>query len=178
MKNQYDPKKHHRRSIRLKDYDYSQEGLYFVTICVQNKVRLFGHISNGKMILNDAGKMVEQEWLKITKRFSNTELHEYVIMPNHFHAIIEIINPVGATNVPMVKINPKRLGDIIGAFKSIVTDEYIHGVKKLGWERFNGKLFQRNYYEHIIRNLNSFFNISNYINKNPEKWEKDKFYIP
>ena len=87
MKNQYDPKKHHRRSIRLQDYDYSQGGLYFVTIYVQDRKCLFGHIEDGKMILNVAGEMIEKEWLKIPKRFPNMILQEYVVMPNHFHAI-------------------------------------------------------------------------------------------
>jgi putative transposase len=93
--NQYNPNIHHRRSIRLKGYDYSQAGLYFITICVQNRVCLFGDIiANGEMILNDAGMMVKNEWWKLSDRFNNIELHDYVVMPNHFHAILEI---VGAT---------------------------------------------------------------------------------
>lgn len=83
-----------RKSIRLKGYDYSQAGLYFVTICTQNRAHLFGNIKNGEMILNDAGKMVETEWMKLTDRYKNIQLHEYVVMPNHFHAIFQI---VGAT---------------------------------------------------------------------------------
>jgi hypothetical protein len=95
--NQYNPHIHHRRSIRLKGYDYSQEGLYFVTICCQNRICRFGYIENGEMVLNDAGKMVETEWLKLPERFKNIKLHEYIVMPNHFHAILEIA--VGATLV-------------------------------------------------------------------------------
>lgn len=87
----YNPNKHHRRSVRLKGYDYSQTGLYYITICVQNRACLFGKIENGNMILNDAGHMIENEWLKLTERFKNIVLHEYVIMPNHFHAILEIV---------------------------------------------------------------------------------------
>src|SRR5664279_2394649 len=94
--NNFNPNIHHRRSIRLKGYDYSQPGFYFVTICCQNRDCLFGKIKNGKMILNDAGMMVEREWLKIPDRFQNSRLHEYILMPNHFHAILEI---VGATLV-------------------------------------------------------------------------------
>ena len=97
--NQFNPNIHHRRSVRLKDYDYSQAGLYFVTICVQNKISLFGNIINGEIKLNDAGVIVEKEWLKLPQQYNNIQLHEYVIMPNHFHAIIQIINPVGATLV-------------------------------------------------------------------------------
>ena len=87
----YNPNKHHRRSIRLKEYDYSQPGLYYITICTQNRLCLFGRIENGKMILNDAGRMVENEWLKMPVRFTNIALHEYVVMPDHFHAILEIV---------------------------------------------------------------------------------------
>ncbi|HPX05108.1 MAG TPA: transposase, partial [Tenuifilaceae bacterium] len=97
----YNPQKHHRRSIRLKGYDYSQSGFYFITICVQNREHLFGHIENGEMVLNDAGRMVENEWLNILQRFKNVALHEYIVMPNHFHCIVEMVEtkPVGATLV-------------------------------------------------------------------------------
>ena len=80
-----------RRSIRLKGYDYSQSGLYFITICIQNGTCLFGKINAGQLTLNDAGQMVETEWVKLPERFTNLQLHEYIIMPNHFHAIIEIV---------------------------------------------------------------------------------------
>ena len=92
----YNKNIHHRRSIRLKGYDYSQAGLYFITICVQDRKCLFGNIVNGEMILNDAGKMADNEWVKIPERFTNVQLHEQIVMPNHFHAIMEI---VGATLV-------------------------------------------------------------------------------
>ena len=92
-----------RRSIRLKGYDYSQSGLYFITICIQNGTCLFGKINAGQLTLNDAGQMVETEWVKLPERFTNLQLHEYIIMPNHFHAIIEI---VGA---PLVGAQKKRM---------------------------------------------------------------------
>lgn len=203
--NKYNHHIHHRRSIRLKGYDYSQAGLYFITICVQNREYLFGKIENGQLQLNDAGKMVENEWLKLPERFKNIQLHEYIVMPNHFHAILEI---VGATRLvtqnetvatvrvslvdtqngndtekgqpqgiaPTDAIKNKTVGDMVGAFQSIVTVEYIRGVKTMGRTPFNGKLWQRNYYEHIIRNEQSYQIISNYIINNPEKWAEDKFY--
>ncbi len=208
--NTYNPNIHHRKSIRLKGYDYSQAGLYFITICVQNRESLFGEIVNEKMILNDAGKMVQNEWLKLPNRFKNIELHEFIVMPNHFHAILEIVEAtVGATlvvapnkkddslltgrpqghaptidNAPTVDNAPtdekgstgKTLGDMVGAFQSIITVNYIRGVKTLGWQPFNGKLLQRNYYENIIRNEKSYQTISEYIINNPHKWNKDKFY--
>lgn len=214
--NTYNPNIHHRRSIRLKGYDYSQAGLYFITICCQDRACLFGEITDGQMICNDAGTMVENEWLKLPERFTNIHLHEYIVMPNHFHAILEIVGatlvvaPVRVSlvdtqnyhnapvRVPLVgtpnddnaqndddtqKGQPqgiaptgKTVGDMVGAFQSIVTVEYIRGVKTFGWTPFNGKLWQRNYYEHIIRNEQSYQTISNYIINNPAKWEDDKFY--
>ena len=184
--NKYNPKKHNRRSIRLKGYDYSQAGLYFVTICVKNRLCLFGNIADGKMNLNDAGKMVTNEWLKLPERFPNIQLHEYVVMPNHFHAILEIVgatlvvapNNADAQNEQPNKGQPNKgqpqgiaptLGDMVGAFQSITTVEYIRGVKNKNWQRFNKKLWQRNYWEHIIRNDKSYQNISKYIINNPLK---------
>lgn len=215
--NRYNPNIHHRRSIRLKGYDYSQAGLYFITICVQHRKYLFGKITVGanpsgcpggcpsgcpEMILNDAGRMVETEWLNLKTRFSNIELHEYVVMPNHFHGILEIIGspPVGVSlvGVSLVGVSlvdtqndnrdtqkgqpqgiaptNKTVGDMMDAFKSITTVEYIRGVKNSGWKPFNGKLWQRNYYEHIIRNEKAFETISEYILNNPAKWQGDKFF--
>ncbi|HHB79547.1 MAG TPA: transposase [Saprospiraceae bacterium] len=163
----YNPKKHHRRSIRLKGYDYSKAGLYFITICAEGRKCLLGKVVDGKMYLNPAGKMIEEEWLKLVQRFPNVKLHDYVVMPNHFHAILEINTSSG-----------KTLGDMMKAFKSITTVKYIEGVKKKNWPRFNGRLWQRNYWEHIIKTERAYQNISNYIIKNPEKWNTDKFHAP
>ena len=192
----YNPNIHQRRSIRLKGYDYSQAGLYFITICIQDRECFFGNIVNGEMILNDAGKMADNEWGKIPDRFINVQLHEHIVMPNHFHAIMEIVGatlvvaPDGTTVAPGNEIvcnengqpqgvaptNPKTVGDIVGAFQSIVTVEYIRGVKQLDWPPFNGKLWQRNYWEHIIRDEQSYHRISNYIINNPKNWKGDKFH--
>ena len=221
--NKYNPNIHHRKSIRLKGYDYSQAGLYFITICVNrrgNPLWLpFGNIKNGEMMLNDAGRMVENEWWKLPQRFSNIELHEYVAMSNHFHAIIEIVgatlvvdqndekktvaqndrneqnnlaqpetvqpetvqsetvqpeNQMGQPQGIAPTAKPKTVGDMVGAFQSIVTVEYIRGVKQLGWQPFNGKLWQRNYWEHIIRDELSYQRISEYIINNPKNWDNDK----
>jgi len=173
-----DRKLHNRKSIRLQGYDYTQAGLYFVTICTQNREHLFGKIYDGQLILNEPGKMIEIEWSKLTDRFKNIRLHEYMVMPNHFHAILEI---VGATLVvdPDDKIAPstqngKTLGEMVGSFKSITTVAYIHGVKTNNWKCFDGKLWQRNYWEHIIRNKMAHQRIAQYIIDNPIKWEKDK----
>jgi REP element-mobilizing transposase RayT len=85
----YNPDIHYRRSIRLPEYDYSQEGLYFVTICCQDKICRFGKIMDGEIVLNDMGKIIKTEWDNLSKKYPDVELHEDVIMPNHFHAIIE-----------------------------------------------------------------------------------------
>ena len=201
----YNPQIHHRRSIRLKGYDYSQAGLCFVTICVQNRACLFGEITNGKMNLNNAGQMIETEWLNLHERFKNIHLHEYIVMPNHFHAILKIVTTVGAPLVvaqnEMVNQNNdttvsgqpqgiaptnqqngtisktgKTLGDMVGAFESITTVNYIRGVKTHHWPSFDGKLWQRNYWEHIIRDEQSYQNISEYIINNPAKWNEDRLY--
>ncbi len=197
-KPKYNPNKHHRRSIRLKGYDYSQEGLYFITICVKDRECLFGKIENNEMILNDAGKMLNKWWKKIPEKFPDIELDVYQIMPNHFHAIVfnkgigvganPCVCPI-SDNENDLYINLDAptpiLGEHMGSplhgivqwFKTMSTNEYIRGVKTLGWKPFNGKLLQRNYYEHIIRNEKSYQTIADYIVNNPAKWEDDKFYM-
>lgn len=163
---------HHRCSIRLKGYDYSKAGLYFITVCVQDRACLLGKIGNGQMILNDAGRMVESQWLALPQRFANVRMHEFAVMPNHFHGILEI---VGETTDTAGDSKNKNVGNMMDAFKSISTVEYIRGVQHHGWQRFNGKLWQRNYYEHIIRDDQSYQRISEYIHNNPAQWEEDKF---
>ena len=110
-KTRYNPDKHHRRTIRLCGYDYAQERLYFVTVCCRNKACLFGKIVDGEMILNAVGRMVEKCWLAIPNRYRNVILHEYVVMPNHFHAILQI-DTVGATLVvaPDETVAPDDIG--------------------------------------------------------------------
>ncbi len=196
--NRYNPNIHHRRSIRLKGYDYAQAGLYFITICCQGRGNPtwlpFGNIENGKMILNDAGKMVEKWYNELENKFPDIRCHEMVVMPNHFHCIIEnigttvwadlrvcpIADNVNTDNVNTDPIEGEHVGSplyrVVQWFKTMTTNEYIRGVKTLGWQPFNGKLWQRNYYEHIIRNEQSYHNISKYIINNPVKWEEDKFY--
>jgi REP element-mobilizing transposase RayT len=186
----YNPDIHHRRSIRLKGYDYSQAGLYFITICTQNRLCLFGEIENGEMILNDPGIMIEHQWQELIYCFDNIKLHEFIVMPNHFHGIIEFVGVplVGTQNVeqPPTMGQPQTgqpqgiaptVGDVVGAFKSLSTNEYIRGVKNNDWSRFNKKLWQRNYYEHIIRDEKSCYQIWEYVQTNPLKWQDDKYYV-
>jgi putative transposase len=270
--NKYNPQIHHRRSIRLKGYDYAQAGLYFITICVKNRQCLFGGIKNGELILNDAGKIAENCWLEIPQHFPNVELHEFIIMPNHIHGIIEFvgaknispdspthvnispdspthvdispdspthvdISPDSPTHVDISPDSPTRVDispdspthvnispdspthvnispdspthvnispdspthvdispvnnitDGVGVNKILflqspsktigsVVRGFKIGVTK--WFRQNTNVFdvwQRNYYDHIICDEQSYQNISNYIINNPVKWTEDKFYI-
>ena len=202
----YDPNKHHRRSIRLAGYDYSQAGLYFNTICIQKRKCLLANIVGESLVLNEAGKMVEMEWLALSERFPAIRLHEYIVIPNHFHGIIEIVGsplvgdhqnekgqPQGIAPTPPPGTAPtsqkKTVGEIMGAFKSITTGKYIEGVKKHkcvcsnnktctcnGWKIFDKKLWQRNYWEHIICNEESYQRISQYILQNPAKWVEDQLH--
>ena len=106
MANKYNPDIHHRRSIRLKGYDYSQSGLYFITLCTVNKICMFGNVVDGKMQLNDIGQLVEQEWLNtINIRHDDVRLHNYIVMPNHFHAIIEIRRGESHSPLPNLPIS-------------------------------------------------------------------------
>lgn len=267
----HNPNFHNRHSIRLKGYDYSRTGLYFITLCVQNRERLFGEIRpveailrnrlntdrliskgdhelNGyksdhelnrykddhagssrqeqrqQMILNDAGRMIEKWYAELENKYPNIRCHEFVVMPNHFHCIIEIVKDhsisngdhvgsprqdessspidkiaiefVGATlcgrpndDIPTNEqsISPygphnKKyhpvIGDVVGWFKTMTTNEYIRGIKNQGWKRFYGKLWQRNYWESIIRDEASYYRVSNYIMHNPDNWAEDQLNMP
>lgn len=158
----YDPHKHHRRSIRLKGFDYAQVGAYFVTICTQRREAFFGEIVNGDMKVNDAGAMVERWWNELERKFPSYRPDAFVVMPNHLHAIVIITEP-GATT----------LGCMMGWFKTMATNEYICCVKQSYWKPFHGRLFQRNYYEHIIRNEHEFVAIRAYIQNNRYRWTDD-----
>ena len=180
----YNPNIHHRRSIRLKGYDYSQAGLYFITICVQDHVCLFGDIVNDEMVLNTEGIIVEECWMAIPEHFPNVVLHEHVVMQNHVHGIVELQRDNGAENILPLRENilnqqqakrnefqkmiPRSIGSIVKGFKI--------GVTKRTKDVFQISIWQRNYYESIIRNDESYEKISNYIINNPKNWKDDKFY--
>lgn len=191
MKTKFDPQKHHRRSIRLKGYDYSSEGAYYVTIVTQRRECLFVEIVDREMHLNDAGKMVLKWWNELPNKFPNVILGEFIIMPNHFHCVIIIDRNVGADlrvrlvnyeNIPMPTGEPMcsplqrpdaPLSQIMQWFKTMTTNEYIRGVKQSNWKPFMGKLWQRNYYEHIIRNEKELKQKTDYILDNPSRWDDD-----
>lgn len=211
----YNPNIHNRRSIRLKDYDYSQAGLYFITVCCHNRICRFGHVHNGEMVFNEFGTIAFNEWINTTEIRKNVELGEFVIMPNHMHGIVKILERgsgelhsprtttelhsadtltelhsadtpnelhsadnltelhsaeknMGECNSPL-RGTSQTIGAIVRGYKSSVT-------KQLGLLGFNEKLWQRNYFDNIIRDEKSYHTISNYIKNNPAKWSDDKFF--
>jgi REP element-mobilizing transposase RayT len=206
----YNPHMHNRQSNRLQDYDYSQAGLYFITICVHEKECIFGTIKNNMMELNEAGDFTNNCWLEIPLHFPNVELHNHIVMPNHIHGIIEFVGAKNLSpktrNYKSTSINPeknlivesesdekisdkkakqeanrakdfsplpmspsKTIGSVVRGFKIGVTK----------WFRKNTDIYtvwQRNYYDHIIRDKRSYLNISDYIKNNPARWTEDMFY--
>ena len=212
----YNPDTRHRRSIRLKEYDYSQPGAYFVTICTQERLQLFGRITENVFEATPAGIMIQAVWNEIPLYYSGVESGTFVVMPNHIHAIIEINEPtavpaaaaaVGAGPRACPNATPRgcpnatpracpnagpaqetgqargpaptfglSLSDIIHRYKTMTTKRYADGVKNDGWAPFPGKLWQRNYYEHIIRNDDDYNNIAEYIRNNPQNWTKDTLW--
>ncbi len=180
----YNSEIHHRLSIRLKGYDYSQKGAYFVTICAQNRVCRFGDVLDGEMGLKDAGRMVQEVWNQISENYSGITTDAFVVMPNHIHGII-IVGAIprdcpganGRTEGQPQGVAPTgvlSLPDVVQSFKSLTTKYYIDGVKQRGWRPFHGKLWQRNYYEHIIRNMNNLYETREYIANNPLQWQWDR----
>jgi putative transposase len=163
-----DPQNRHRRSIRLPEYDYTQTGAYFVTVVTYGRDCLFGAVVDGEMQLNDFGKITDKCWRAIPEHFPSVELGAYVIMPNHVHGII-IISAVGARHASPLPPNgpaPHSLGAIVGSFKSAVT-------KRIGREYNAIGIWQRNYYEHIIRNDHDLQRITDYIHANLLRWNDD-----
>ena len=175
----YDPQKHHRRSIRLPGYDYSKPGSYFVTLCVQERECLFGEVVAGEMILNPSGEEIEKWWRELPGKFPLVDLDEHITMPNHFHGIVVIVDPqTQPYHSPRRRLSwqadSSPFGEIMQWFKTMTTNAYIRGVKECGWPRFYGRLWQRNYYEHLIRTGRALHNIRNYIRANPAMWAFDR----
>jgi len=195
----YDPKKHHRRSIRLKGYDYTQPGAYFVTICTYQRIHVFGEVVDGKMVLNETGKIARDEWFKTEEIRPYVRLYkdEFVVMPNHAHGIIRIVDQVGTPrggvqngeeDTPAGQRTGQRTGQrpvptwesfgkpvpgsiptIVRAYKSAVTYAVNTAQNMRG-----AVLWQKNYYEHIIRNDRELQNIGWYIVNNHLNWQMDR----
>ena len=176
-------KLHCRKSIRLKNYDYSSNGYYFVTICVQNRENLFGEIVGATLCgrPNNPDKIITKWLLELENKFNDIKIDEYIIMPNHIHFIIKRMGEHTGSMGEHTGSTGDHIGaplrDIIGWCKTMTTNEYIAGVKSGKFIPFKGRLWQRNYYEHIIRNYDDYINIAEYIQNNPLKWEYDKLFV-
>lgn len=170
----YDPQKHHRRSIRLQGYDYARQGGYFVTICTRDRRRLFGHVANGRVELNTFGRLVEAEWRRTADLRPAVELDAYVVMPNHLHGILFITGHGGGTacRAPTAaqfgRPVPRSLSTVLRSFKSAATRRMNAARQTPG-----RPLWQRNYYEHVIRDEEDLERIRAYILANPEYWALD-----
>ena len=155
-----------RKLLRLKKFDYSTPGYYFVTICTKRRIPFFGEIINRNIILNEIGNIVKQQWLWLEKNFKYVKLDEWIIMPNHLHGIVIINNYVGNGRDRSLPTKIKPLPELIGAFKT--TSSKL--IRQLGLNSFQ---WQKSYYDHIIRNENSLQKIRQYIRYNHLKWKTD-----
>jgi putative transposase len=169
MDGKYNPKIHHRRSIRLPWYDYSQEGWYYITLCVLGNKCLLGKFVDGRIQLYQYGRIVEDCWIWLAKQYAHVHLDEYVVMPNHLHGIV-IIRRGGLRTAPTPNLPKyKPLSRLVGAFKTVSTKQ-VNLIRNTPGH----KLWQRNYYEHIIRNEDELNHIRQYIAENPVNWAKDE----
>jgi len=170
----YNPEMHHRRSIRLKEFDYTQPGAYFITIVAQNREWLFGDIVDDEMRLNPLGRVVEKEWERLSQRFENLKLDEFMVMPNHVHGIIVIAdrdNSMYGDKDGIEHFGKPIKGSIptiVRSFKSATTLRINLMRQSKGLQ-----VWQRNYFEHVIRNESEWGEIREYIRQNPDNWEVD-----
>jgi REP element-mobilizing transposase RayT len=201
----YDPERHHRRSIRIKNYDYQTAGAYFITICAQDRACFFGEIIDSKMNLNDAGRMVQATWDELPVFYPGVETDYFVVMPNHIHGIIVLVGAgpracpgsgddgvrVSADSLPEHRgaetgqprgVAPTgeregestlSLSDVVHRFKTLTTKRYTDGVKQAGWAPYRGRFWQRNYYEHVVRDEAGLDRFRRYIEGNPARWADD-----
>jgi putative transposase len=166
-----------RKLNRLDGYNYSQQGMYFITVCTKNREHIFGEIVNKKIILNDIGKITERYWLEIPNHFPHASLDKFIVMPNHVHGIIEIKNnvDVGNAHVRSENINRSKMltSKAIHGFKSSVTRRIFKNQERM--YAFPTKFaWQKSFYDRIIRNEIELNKIREYIFKNPINWEKDR----
>lgn len=181
MPNRYDPDHHRRRSIRLKGYDYTTAGAYFITICTRQRECLFGTIEDGEMGLNQFGQIVADTYLWLASQYLHVHLDQWVVMPNHLHGIIVLtdyprkgdsrIAPTPEIAPTLDMANRKSLGRLIGAFKTVSTKQ-INLIRDTPGTR----VWQRNYYEHIIRDDRALQHIRQYIQNNPLSWWQDQLH--
>jgi len=185
----YDPHKHHRRSIRLRGYDYSTPGAYFVTIVAHGRLCLFGDVVDGALRLNEAGRMVERVWQELAHHYVGVELDAFIVMPNHVHGIIVLTeepSTVGAARRACPDSMPSSeqgqpqgvaptlsLPDLVHRFKSLTTALYRRGVAQDTWPPFERRVWQRNYHDRIVRGPRSLHALRTHIERNPLRWSLD-----
>ena len=167
-----------RRGLRLKGYDYAQAGAYFVTVCVQDRSCLFGDVASDTICLSARGQLAAALWSDLPLRFPEIDLDAFVVMPNHIRGIIVLSDRPATVVAPLegapgTETNAPTVGDVVGAFKSLFTVKYIQGVKEGRWPRFQGRVWQRNYYEHVIRDEPDLARVRSYIDENPLRWAFD-----
>jgi putative transposase len=174
----YDPQKHHRRSIRLRGYDYTTPGAYFITLCTYQRQHLFGAVVDGTMQLNSYGKIVAEEWLCSATIRQEIALDGWIVMPNHFHGIVIIqsVTPSSESMLNLIQVvekqrKPKSLATLVAGFKMAVTT-------RINCERQSPgtPVWQRNYYECIIRDQSALERIRQYISSNPLHWKTDQLH--
>ena len=155
----------YRRDLRLPGWDYRSPGPYAITLCTEDRVHRFGTVHDGAMILNPAGEMVHAVWEDMAIAFPAVTLDAFIVMPNHLHAIL-LLDHEDITRNP-------TLGTIVQRVKSVTTAEYARGLREDGWPPFDGRLWQRNYYEHIVRDDHDLDRCRAYIDANPANWPTD-----
>lgn len=165
------PTSKHRRSIRVLGFDYTNPGPYFITIVTEGRIPHFGKIIGSEMKLNRLGEIVQQEWLRMTNRFPGLRLEEYIVMPNHFHGLL-FLNEKRDLEEEAASVQSGSLGAMVRAFKSSTTLRFRH---LCGDDE--GQLWQRSYYEHVVRGARDFDLIRFYILNNPSQWETDKLHV-
>jgi REP element-mobilizing transposase RayT len=156
--------------FRLRGFDYSLPGFYFITVCIENRAHLFGKVANDVFTPSKAGGMVRDAWLEQGSRFPGIELDAFCVMPNHFHALVGISTQDNRSSTPVT------LSQIMQGFKSATTVEYCRGVKALGWPGYDVRLWQTGYHDHIVRDDRDLERIRDYIGSNPENWQTDEFF--
>ena len=161
-----------RRSMRLSNYDYTQSGVYFVTICTYQFASLFGRIVDGNVQLNGLGRLVEEEWQRTAVVRPSVDLDQFVVMPNHLHGLL-CISDSKVERIPKssTTMRANSLGSIIAQYKSNVTKRNRSLASSRSWP-----ISKRNYYDHIVRNERSLERIRTYILENPSRWSEDSFF--
>ncbi|MBT5337767.1 transposase [Candidatus Falkowbacteria bacterium] len=156
-----------RKLNRAKFIDYSLAGFYYLTICTNNRIEWFGNVVNDKMVLNESGVITRQQLFWLTKQYEHVNLDEWIIMPNHVHVIIRIVDDVGTGRDRSLPRKTKPIPGIIGAFKT-TSSKFIHqnGLSEFRW--------QKSYYDRVLRNQSELDHSRWYIRTNPERWHHDR----